>query len=625
MLIEMNLVALAISITLATLIGIQQMMPSFTFGLASSQYLLPAWRGVAVVSVFIWLAGVIIFIAIKESFLLTTKKVKFLAEIKLSEQLKSILMLGIFLSLGMFLFISEKVPIFAAPYPLLAYGVTILAIGLFNTVLGLMVYASLEFYKKWLNKINWQIPAKVMAGAILFFWMGLLLPVVVKRVGIRAKTNDKKNVVVITSDALRGDRFNTEYMPETYSWFENKGVIFENAYVPAPWTVASFTSMMSGKYPSQLGADRGVTWIRENLILLPELELIAERFQDEDYYTAAVLTNTWLTEERGFDQGFDYFENIEKPDLYHWGMTVKDSGWFKVLEQLGVDKKVRLVYEYFVGATSEENDFKANADMVSRAAISKIKELPEPFFIWIHYVDPHDPYEPPVELGPDISQLSEEKRQDIVSGNLNENEKDLIEIMIGLYDGEVRYHDKEIVKILNFLDRRGLSKRTTVVFSSDHGEELNEVGEIGHGLSLREEEVNIPLAIYPRVTEESLINDEVNLWNIGDLLLELGDGKIDEWLSSQNEGEVFLESLSYGSERKAIVSNGKKLVRFMEEGRYELKDLRGDESIALPYSALARELQVKLDNWIEGNLEEREEYSKKMERQDLMLEGAAGY
>ncbi len=626
----MSLVTLAISVILATLIGIQQMMPSFTYGLINLEGIMPAWRGVVFVTISIWIGGLLIWLLLWQIGKMVSKKINVLEEIMTNQRVVDLMMFGVFLSLGMFLFILEKVPLFATPYPLLAYGVTILMIGSFNLVVGLMIYGSLEFYKKWIDKIKFtDVVAKSLAGLLVVFWLVMLVPVVVARMGLRTRNSDLKNVVLITSDTLRGDRFSPEYMPETYQWFEDKGIIFKQAYSTSPWTTPSFASMMTGRYPAELGADQNVAWVRENLIILPEIETMAEKFQDKDYYTAAILTNTWLQEERGFDQGFDYFENIEIPDVYHWGMTVKDSGWHKVIEELGIKKVTRLGFEYFVGTTSEENDFRANADMVSREAIWKLKELPEPFFMWVHYVDPHAPYEPPQEMGPDLSKLSEKLRFSVVRGDLVPEQKHLRPTVVELYDGEVRYHDKEIAKILRFLDKRGLSKKTAVVFTADHGEQLYENDVIGHGLSLRREEINVPLGVYPKfpVEQEVVDNEEVSLHLLGDWLLKMGENKAEEWLAEEIDRSVFAEGLNRGNEKKGIVEGGWKLVWEDNKDTNTWVRSENDEEVMLPYyyPTQAKDMQSKLESWRESNLEDKENYSKKLERQDLMLEGAAGY
>ncbi len=623
----MNLSTLSISFILGALIGTQQTLKTLIYGLSNREDLLVSLRGSIIVTITIWLIGFLICGVLKSLIKILSDKNKKISELNKDRRFNDLVMAGVFLSIGMFLFAAERVPLFATPYPLLAYSGLVMIVVLISTVMGLMVYASLDYYKKWINKINWNIWINALGGVVLVFWIGVTTPLLIKRLGLRIRRTDKTNVVLITSDTLRGDRFTAEYMPETYEWF-SKGTIFERAYSTSPWTVPSFASMMTGKYSGELSADNFQWWIDDNFLLLPKEETLAEKFQDRGYSTTAVLTNGYLVEDRGFDQGFDVYENVEFTKSYHWRPAMKETGLYITLEQLGLENQMRKVYEYFVGMTEESDELIADAEMVSSEAIRQIQGLKEPFFVWIHYYDAHGIYNPPEGYGPDISNLSDDLKKAVMSGDIDKDNLELREVVIGLYDGEVRYHDKEIARVLRFLDRRGLSKRTAVVFTADHGEQFWEGGQYGHGFSLRNEEIRVPLAVSSIFDFDNQIaeNNEVSLYLLGDWLLDMAEGDPDHWLEEELSRSVFAEGLRSGVEKKGIVNEEWKLVWEIENNNTSLKNAFNDESYrGYMYPSISGTLESELRSWNENNEEAGGNYRKALERVDVNLPEVSGY
>ena len=210
------------------------------------------------------------------------------------------------------------------------------------------------------------------------------------------------------------------------------GVLFRQATAAAPITLPSHTSMMTGRYPAAHG-------VRNNgMFVLPESErTLAEVFKAHGYETAAFIGGFPLSSQFGLKQGFDtYDEKFDTP------------------EEGPVDKDV-----------VQRNAAKVNEAALPWIAARKGKK----FFLWIHYYDPHAPYNPP-------SPFSER-----YEGNL--------------YDGEIAFADSQLAVILSCLAEAADPGRTVLAVLGDHGESLGEHGETFHGVLIYEPATRTPFLL----------------------------------------------------------------------------------------------------------------------------------
>ncbi len=277
------------------------------------------------------------------------------------------------------------------------------------------------------------------------------------------------HIVLITADALRADHLSFYGYPRATSprldAFARSATAFSRAFSVIPKTAPSFTTMFSGQHPEEHG-------VRSNFARVPEsLPLLAERLRDAGYRTAAFLSNPALRAAKGFGRGFDSYRMLTDAD--------------------GVAKVNRAFLDY--------------------------AEAPwdRPTFVWLHYIDPHGPYEPPPEYeelfqGDALSRAPArvprgyavtERRPNKVLGAVpryqqREDEEDRIAAYVARYDAEIRYMDHAFGVVIDRLREKGLYDASAVVFSSDHGESLGEHDlYFEHGWFAYDASLRVPLFI----------------------------------------------------------------------------------------------------------------------------------
>lgn len=249
------------------------------------------------------------------------------------------------------------------------------------------------------------------------------------------------NLLLITLDTTRADRLGCYgYGPAATPALDalaSRGTVFEHAFAPVPLTLPTHCSIMTGRYPREHGVR-----LNGREALGAAHPTLAEAFRNHDYRTRAFVASFVLDARFGLARGFDVYEDDVEPT------SVESSpfGW----EQ--------------------------RADVVTDRVLAWLNTLSgAPFFAWVHYFDPHDPYAPPAEY--------EAEHRDP-------------------YDGEIAFMDGQIRRLTDWLDSTGLTGRTLVVVAGDHGEAFGEHGERGHGLFLYNTTLHVPLIfVHPDAVE----------------------------------------------------------------------------------------------------------------------------
>jgi arylsulfatase A-like enzyme len=278
----------------------------------------------------------------------------------------------------------------------------------------------------------------------------------------------RPNVLVYLIDTLRPDHmsaygYHRPTTPNIDAFFAD-GIRFDHAYSTASWTRPGTASLVTGLSPTFHGANVGG--------VADEVTTMAEEFRRAGWSTWAFVTNgNVFAAEFAFDQGFDRF------------ITVRGN----------VDGRGR----------GRSNNSHADSDEAHLKALDLIERLAdEPAFIYIHTVDPHMPYNPPPEFrgpftDPDYDgQIDPFWTRKKVLRKLELEEGDL-EFIVGLYDEDIRFQDHTFAELMDSLDTMGLLSNTTVVVTSDHGEEFLEHEDWGHGQRLYEEVIRVPLLVRP--------------------------------------------------------------------------------------------------------------------------------
>ncbi len=273
------------------------------------------------------------------------------------------------------------------------------------------------------------------------------------------------NIVLITVDALRADHVHAYgYERQTtpnLDRFALENTLFKQVRAQGPSTRHSLPVLLAGRYFSSLALKHGKKWST----LLPENVTFAEELKKKDYQTIAILPYFRFKERSGFSQGFDTWITI-------------------------VDKERDPVWD-------------PTADLVTDKGIAfldKLSSSGRPWFLWLHYFDPHGAYVKHPEL------------------------KSFGQSRVDRYDGEILYTDHHINRVFNWLKERDLWNRTAIILTSDHGEGLGRKIDHGltyHGFSLFDSEIRIPLIIRLPGADIREIAQPVGLIDIPPTIVEL--------------------------------------------------------------------------------------------------------
>ena len=329
------------------------------------------------------------------------------------------------------------------------------------------------------------------------------------------------NVIFLVLDTVRGMSMSLYgYSRQTTPGLERfaaQGVVFEEAYSAAPWTLPSIATMFTGRYPHEHGAD----WTAP----LPEgYPTLAEVFRDAGYATAGFVANTnYSSAEVGLDRGFMHFEDYTT--LPSDVILSASPGRF-ILN----NPKFRRVIGFY------ETFGRKNADRVNAGFTSWLATHTErPFFAYLNYYDAHEPYLPPspfdTQFGPDslrknwlihqATRAAFRKFKESMTAAERAAEQ-------RAYDGSIAYLDSRVERLLTQLDRLRLSRETIVIITSDHGELFGEHGLFSHGNSLYLPLLRVPLLLRaPSLPAGVRIATPVTLRDLPRTVLELAglDGR----------------------------------------------------------------------------------------------------
>jgi arylsulfatase A-like enzyme/Tfp pilus assembly protein PilF len=287
-----------------------------------------------------------------------------------------------------------------------------------------------------------------------------------------ASTSEKSpNIILITLDTTRADRMgflgSKRGLTPNLDALARQSVIFTRAYAQVPLTTPSHAVLLTGTYPQFNHVEDLGSKLGKDLPYLPDI------FHSHGYHTAAFVGASILDptgSAPGFERGFDFYDahfHQRKPgeDRYH--------------------------------------SIERRAEDVSHHAIDWLSRHPDgPFFIWIHFYDAHDPYDPPE---PFKTKYASEP-----------------------YDGEIAYTDSVLGELIDVLRKHGLYKETVIAVAADHGEAFGEHGEERHGMFLYDETIHVPLLL--KLPEgrlegkrlgEKRIDERVALADVAPSLLEL--------------------------------------------------------------------------------------------------------
>lgn len=274
-----------------------------------------------------------------------------------------------------------------------------------------------------------------------------------------ADVGEPLNVVLITVDTLRADHLGTYgYFRDTsphIDRFADDALVVEHAVAPMATTLPSHVSMMTGVYPARHGIVSNYRFFLQTWESNGELRTAAEMLRDAGWATAAFTSSSPLSAETGIGLGFATFES---PPVISW----------------------------------EKGRIDQPAEQAIHAAIRWLEaSRQEPFFLWVHVFDPHDPYLPPPPFRRTFADQPELFERLDRLAFAREHRRQAADWM-NPYDGEIRYVDQQVGRLFAKLAELGLYDRSAIVLAGDHGESLMQHGEARHG-GTWDEQLRVPL------------------------------------------------------------------------------------------------------------------------------------
>ncbi|HEV7669347.1 MAG TPA: sulfatase-like hydrolase/transferase [Thermoanaerobaculia bacterium] len=342
----------------------------------------------------------------------------------------------------------------------------------------------------------------------------------------------RPNLILLSIDTLRADRLGCYGGPHPTSpaidAMAREGTRFANAYSAAPWTLPSHMTMMTGLYASAHGVNPDRRWFQgiqnssESFQIRgsPRLATLAERLSRLGYRTSAITEGGWVAAKFGFDQGFNSYVAHDDDNL--------DAGTQKL-----------------------------TLDWLAAHAESEKPGAEQPFFLFVHTYQVHQPYHqpPPYDSlfvapghrgyalpGVSLPMAILDKFKD---GSFPPTAADA-EAFRARYDGEVRHTDAFVGRLLAALRAAGLDRDTIVLLTSDHGEELFDHGGFDHGDTLYDEALRVPMILWGpgRIPPGKTVAVNVGSIDVLPSLVELAGGTTTGPNAPPIQGESLVPLLS---------------------------------------------------------------------------------
>ena len=287
-----------------------------------------------------------------------------------------------------------------------------------------------------------------------------------------------KNVILLTIDACRKDALgcygNKRGLTPFIDSLQNRCLKFTNGQAIGPYTQASFPGILTSSYYLEYGKPKGLS---------PNRTLISEPLKEAGITTVAFHSNPYLSGFFGWNRGWDVFydsieEEVDEKIPYIKGNVIND----KVVEWLS--------------SYSREEGYK-------------------PFFLWLHYMDIHEPYIPErkfIEMVDSSITIGQDEMYSLFKNTLlkrDTSDSAKISMLRRLYDVHVREVDTYVEEFFDTLEKLGVLKDTVVIITSDHGDEFGEHGGLSHDDKMYSELIDIPLLIFDPAKEKGEVCDTV--------------------------------------------------------------------------------------------------------------------
>ncbi len=386
----------------------------------------------------------------------------------------------------------------------------------------------------------------------------------------------RPNVIFIIVDTLRADHVGCYGYSRTTTpnidMLAEDSIVFKNAIATAPWTSASICSLITAQYPAKLRMADWAATIDDQSLLLSEI------LREHNYRTHGIISHIFIAGRFGFGQGFDGYDEANAQGEGH-----------------------------------------VSSPSVTRKATDYVrKNKDRPFFLFLHYFDPHYSYVQhekynysPTYKGPQYSGMDWNNlmfRAPYMSGAD-------VEYIKSLYDSEIAFTDEHIGRLIEELKALGLYEDALIVVTGDHGEEFVERGDhyIGHMRKVFQEMIHVPLVVkLPGKTQRRTVGSFVSLIDLMPSMLNALDLKIPAQYDhagsiidfddpDSGPDRIIFSETRWELNFQAVIHQGWKLIQYPEMGIRMLFNLNEDpgekQNLIDIHKERVRALEQALQSW----------------------------
>ncbi len=343
----------------------------------------------------------------------------------------------------------------------------------------------------------------------------------------KAKRVVNPNIVLIVVDTLRRDHlrlYNEESRGMPFlEELARKGIVFKDYLSTSSHTIPSHFSIFSSKLPS--------------LDTLKIESSFVEQLKNKGYRTYGISANPLVNTSYAFNLGFDYFDaDIHKK----WGETETVlRNYMRFEEKSPVKNELNAFLMIHLSTT---------ADIVNQEISGLFQnhgQSEDPFFLFINFLDPHEPYFPYGDEAIRVNYNIRDKEStlhEFIKKCPSLSDQEISELR-ALYSGEIEYLDGQLIRFVQELKKRGLYENTVFIFTSDHGELLGEHGLFTHDLGLYDEEIDVPFILFGHGVSQGSVHEQFSHLDTGEIVLSLADNslnKVLDRLKKKNEDKSHL-------------------------------------------------------------------------------------
>lgn len=483
------------------------------------------------------------------------------------------------------------------------------AVGLWYAAIRVIERTQLPRHLAWSQALTRPLPLLAMSIVPL----AVLVAHVVARPSDRLGAAAQPNVLIVVIDALRPDRLGaygyTRNTSPNLDRLANESWLYTQAITTAPWTKPAVASLLTGLYPREHGIS-SADWSRRDeagaaqVSALPAKSLtLPELLAEAGYRTAAFGENHHLIARLGFAQGFEEHE-----------LDLMDRSFMEsVAGRLGLG-----IAQHFASPGQGRN----TGRKIHERFFDWLPSGDQPYFAYLHHIDVHWPYRAPppyaerfharrtttdfnsmdfyMKAGP--QRADPDQPPDINAA--------LLQDMSDAYDEGIQFVDAELGRLFAELKLRGSYDRTLIVVTADHGEQFMEHGEIGHGTSLHDVLLRVPLIIkFPCPGPNCgahRVDEQVQTVDLMPTILATVGVPAPQAVSGRDISKpVPSTRVAYAEVggQIALRTSHFKLIHYLEESRTELYALQPDpgerRNLADADPQLAATFRDRLFSWLE--------------------------